>query len=163
MSAPLEIKHTALSEMEALMREKIEQGGSVTFSPKGKSMLPMLRSSGDSVTLIRPPARIKKGTVALFISKTGDEERKFVLHRLVKIKKDRLIFCGDNRRSCDEPVLYEDVIGVVSGYESRGKTYTERELWYRIYRRWMVATSSCRGAALGIQNFIYKIWKKLKG
>ena len=47
MSETPEIKYAALSEMETLIREKLGNGGSVTFSPKGISMLPMLRSAGD--------------------------------------------------------------------------------------------------------------------
>lgn len=85
--------HAQLSQMEALMEEKLREGGSVSFSPKGVSMLPMLRAEGDTVTLEKPPARIKKGTVALFISREGDEER-FVLHRLVKTRGGELVSAG---------------------------------------------------------------------
>ncbi len=163
MSEAPEKMHTALSEMEAVIREKLEDGGTVTFSPKGTSMLPMLRSSGDSVTLTKPPARLKKGKVALFISTNGEGERRYVLHRLVKTGRKGLIFCGDNRITADDPVPAEAVIGVVSGYESRGRRYTERELWYRLYRRWMVCTRSFRRPALRFQNSVYRLWKKLRG
>lgn len=162
MSAAPAKKQTHLSEMETVIREKIAEGGSVTFSPKGTSMLPMLRTSGDRVTLVKPPARLKKGKVALFVY-DGEEGRKYVLHRLVAVKDGKLIFCGDNRVTHDEPVEYDDVIGVVSGYESRGRSYTERELWYRLYRRWMVLTRGFRRPALAVQNRIYRLWKKLKG
>ena len=146
--------------MEPLMEEKLREGGKVRFSPKGVSMLPMLRSEGDAVTLEKPPARIKKGTVALFISNDGDE-RKYVLHRLVRVRGDELVFCGDNRSECDAPVLRGDVIGVVTGYESRGKKRSLRAPWYRLYSLWMVATCGIRPKAKRVQNFIYKAWKKL--
>lgn len=162
MSGAAEIKHTALSEMEAVMREKLEEGGSVSFSPKGKSMLPMLRSSGDSVSLVKPPARIKKGTVALFISKNEAGERIFVLHRLVRIRGEKLIFCGDARFSCDEPASYEDVIGVVEGFETRGRRFTGNELRWRLYRNWMIVTAGFRTPVLKLQNFAHRVWKKLR-
>ncbi|MBQ4167123.1 MAG: hypothetical protein II590_02845 [Clostridia bacterium] len=152
--------HAQLSQMEALMEEKLREGGSVSFSPKGVSMLPMLRAEGDTVTLEKPPARIKKGTVALFISREGDEER-FVLHRLVKTRGGELVFCGDNRREPDPPVKKEAVIGVVTAYESRGKAHSPSEPWYRLYSFWMVATSPFRSISMKAQRVIYNVWKKL--
>lgn len=152
--------NTALSEMEAVMTEKLDQGGSVSFSPKGKSMLPMLRSEGDSVTLKKPPARMKKGTVALFVSNEGGK-RHYVLHRLVREKDGLLTFCGDNRRECDEPVPFENVIGVVTEYESRGKKHSLNEVWYRLYSLWMISTYGIRNVSIKAERLIYRVWKKL--
>ena len=154
---------TELARLDALLVEKLRDGGSVAFSPRGSSMLPMLRAYGDSVTLISPPARLKKGTVALFVSKKEDGSNKYILHRLVKIKDDKLIFCGDHRSECDPPVGREAVIGVVSAYRSRGKDRSLKSLFYRLYSFWMVHTTGFRGLALKVENFIYKIWKKLHG
>lgn len=153
----------ALEELSGLFAEKLEEGGTVAFSPRGTSMLPMLRAYGDSVTLISPPARLKKGTVALFVSKKEDGSNKYILHRLVKIKDDKLIFCGDHRSECDPPVGRDAVIGVVSAYRSRGKDRSLKSLFYRLYSFWMVHTTGFRGLALKVENFIYKIWKKLHG
>ena len=149
--------------MDALMREKLEDGGSVKFSPRGTSMLPMLRSSGDSVTLVKPPARMKRGTVALFLSEGEDGARKYVLHRLVRIRKGRYVFLGDNRIKPDPDAESGDVIGVVADFRRRGRAFTGREFLWRLYSGWMVATRGVRRPALGLQHFVYGIWKKLKG
>ena len=154
--------HTELKAMEGVMREALASGGEVSFSPKGRSMLPMLREAGDSVTLVSPPEKLKRGTVALFVSDDGGEHR-FVLHRLVKKDGSRLVFCGDNRRESDPPVEKSAVIGVVSRYESRGRAHSLKEPWYRVYSAWMVATSGVRRAALKLQAGVYRLWKKLKG
>ena len=143
------------------MREKLSAGGSVTFSPKGNSMLPMLRRAGDSVTLTAP-GKLKRGSVALFVTEE-EGARRFVLHRLVRIKKGgALVFCGDHRRECDSEGPASAVIGVVSEYESRGKKHRLTEPWYRLYSLWMVATWPFRSAALKLQSLVYKAWKKLK-
>ncbi|MBR3381471.1 MAG: S24/S26 family peptidase [Clostridia bacterium] len=157
-------RHTAnLSELEGLITEKLESGGSVTFSPKGASMLPWLRASGDRVTLEKPPARLKKGTAALFVSKDEDGGRKYVLHRLVRVKGEELIFMGDNRRMPDPPARREDVIGIVTAYSSRGREHTCRFIGYRVYKRWMTVTSRFRRPAQKLQGFLYRIWKRPKG
>ena len=144
------------------MREKLAAGGSVTFSPKGNSMLPMLRRAGDSVTLAAPPDKLKRGSVALFVTEE-EGARRFVLHRLVRRKKgNKLVFCGDHRRECDGEVPASAVIGVVSEYESRGRKHSLTEPWYKLYSIWMVASWPFRSAALKVQSVIYKAWKKLK-
>ncbi len=155
--------HTAaLDELFPLFSEKLAQGGRVSFSPKGTSMLPMLRVYGDTVTLKAPPARIKTGTVALFVSKNEDGSNKYILHRLVRQKGEELYFCGDHRREFDPPAERADIVGVVESYVSRGREHTVRELPYRLYSRWMVLTARHRGAALKAQDVVYRVWKKLR-
>ncbi len=153
--------HTELREMEAVILETLASGGEVSFSPKGRSMLPMLRDGGDSVTLKAPEERIPRGAVALFVTNEGGG-RRFVLHRLVKKSGGRLVFCGDNRRECDEPVDRAAVVGVVVRYESRGKKHSLKEPWYRVYCAWMVATYGVRSMALKLQKRVYLLWKRLR-
>jgi hypothetical protein len=160
MEGPVRKINTGLSDMEELIRERLASGGSVSFSPKGTSMLPMLRTAGDSVTLAPPPARIKKGTVALFVSKQ-DEGRSFTLHRLVRIKNGEYYFCGDRCPECDPPVRREDIIGCVSEYVSRGKKRGVNEPWYRFYSFWMVHTSGIRRFSMKVQERIYSLWRRL--
>lgn len=153
---------TELAELSGLFTEKLLQGGSVTFSPRGSSMLPMLRAYGDKVTLTMPPARFKKGMVALFILNKGQEGQRFILHRLVRIKEDKLIFCGDRRLECDPPVDPADVVGVVTEYVSRGKQHSVTWLPYRFYSFWMVHTVGVRTAAQKVQDAAYRVWRALR-
>lgn len=147
--------------MEQVMLEKLAEGGTVSFSPKGKSMLPMLRDAGDSVTLKKPPARMKRGMVALFLS-SDSEEKRFILHRLVAVRKDMYIFCGDNRVTCDSPVPYENILGVVSGYTHCGNRHELNEFKYRLYKNWMVATYRIRPVSRRALNLMLRIWRKLR-
>lgn len=153
----------ALDELSALFLEKLREGGSVTFSPRGTSMLPMLRAYGDSVTLTAPPARFKRGMVALFVLNKDDGTAKYILHRLVRIKKEGLVFCGDHRSECDKTVAPGDVVGVVTSYSSRGRERSIKSLTYRLYSFYMVHTVRFRRLALGFENRLYKLYKKMGG
>lgn len=42
-------KEVGLDDVMQIIAEKLEAGGSVTFNPKGTSMLPMLRDGDDTV------------------------------------------------------------------------------------------------------------------
>ena len=55
-------KEVGLDDVMQIIAEKLEAGGSVTFNPKGTSMLPMLRDGDDTVVLSKP-----KGRLHLFI------------------------------------------------------------------------------------------------
>ena len=155
------VKRTALSEMEELIRAKLQEGGTVTFSPKGRSMLPMLRDKGDSVTLTKPPARLKKGMVALFISEDGNGKN-YTLHRLVRTRGGRYVFMGDNRRNADAPVEHGSVLGVMTEFETRGEKHSVKEPLYRAYSFWMISTTGVRRFASKVQNFILGIRKKIR-
>ena len=44
-------KEVGLDDVMQIIAEKLEAGGSVTFNPKGKSMLPRLRDAADRIVL----------------------------------------------------------------------------------------------------------------
>ena len=148
--------------MEGLIRSRLKEGGSVSFTPRGGSMLPMLRANGDSVTLTAPPERIKRGTVALFVLRSGDE-KKYVLHRLVSAdrKKGEHVFMGDKRTDCDPPVKREDIIGVVTAFTSRGRASDMKEPGYKLYSAWMTATRRIRPVSFRLQSAAWRVWRKL--
>lgn len=153
--------HTALKEVEEVMLSKLREGGSVTFSPKGTSMLPMLHSGTDSVTLIKPPDKPRKGTVALFILKDEKGGRRYALHRLVRIKNDEYVFCGDNRISCDPPVKYEDILAVVSEFTRNGKKHGVKGFFYCVYKTFMLATVRIRPFTNRFERSVYSLWKRI--
>ena len=49
-----------LEDLMPLIRERLAVGQSVKFSPRGNSMLPMLRQGVDSVVLSPLPERLQK-------------------------------------------------------------------------------------------------------
>ena len=51
-------KEVGLDDVMQIIAEKLEAGGSVTFNPKGTSMLPMLRDGDDTVVLSKPKGRL---------------------------------------------------------------------------------------------------------
>lgn len=46
-------KEVGLDDVMQIIAEKLEAGGSVTFNPKGTSMLPMLRDGDDTGCFIK--------------------------------------------------------------------------------------------------------------
>ena len=82
-----------MDDLVPIIKEHLAQGQSVTFSPKGISMLPMLRQGKDTVTLSPIVGKLKKYDLPLYQRQDG----KYVLHRIVKVKDGFFTMAGDNQ------------------------------------------------------------------
>ncbi len=99
-----------LEELLPVMQEKLSLGGSFTFSPKGISMLPFIRPGLDSVTISGIKDKIRKYDILLYRRDNGQ----FVLHRVIDLKKNSYVMCGDNQLLPEHNVCDRHVIGIVS-------------------------------------------------
>ena len=119
-----------LDDAMGLIREKLDSGHEVTFSPRGTSMLPFLKEGRDTVTLAPPPTRLKKYDIPLYRRKNGQ----YVLHRVVKV--DETYTCiGDNQFELEHGLRHDQMIALVTAFYRNGKYHSVNELTYRIYCR----------------------------
>ena len=93
------------AEVEQLLSE----GQNVTILVKGNSMRPLLRNGRDRVVLrAHRDEDIRKGAVMLF-RYSGS----YVMHRVVKVEGDVVIFEGDGNYKLQEVVTRKDIVAVV--------------------------------------------------
>ena len=92
MSIDKEIKIN-LEDMFPVIMEQISSGGDFVFGPKGISMLPLIKQGEDSVVISPVKEPLKKYDVPLYRRANGQ----FVLHRIVAVRKDGYVLCGDNQ------------------------------------------------------------------
>ena len=64
-------KEVTIDDIIEILVEKLENGGTVTFSPSGTSMLPMLRDGEDVVVLSKPKGRLHLFDIPLYKRKDG--------------------------------------------------------------------------------------------
>lgn len=110
-------KDLRLEQLMPIIRESLSQGKSVRFSPRGVSMLPMLRQGLDSVELSPLPERLKKYDLPLYQRRNGQ----YVLHRVVGVDGDTYTCIGDNQFELEHSVAHEQMIAVVTAFFSRTK------------------------------------------
>lgn len=119
-----------MDDLIEIITEKLNAGGTVTFTPRGTSMLPMLHGGEDVVILSKPQGRLKLFDLPLYKRKDGT----YVIHRVVNFDVDRgYILCGDNQFKNERGIYDEDIIGVVTAFYRKGKAYTVNSLRYRLY------------------------------
>lgn len=119
-----------LDEVMPLFKELLAEGKSVTFGPKGTSMMPMIRQNIDTVVLSPLPKKLKKLDLPLYQRDGGQ----YVLHRIVKVG-DTYTCCGDNQFTYEYGVRQDQMIGLVTGFY-RGNEYHSVDQWSHRFYRW---------------------------
>ena len=126
----MEERSFRMNDIMPLMRESLCAGQSVHFSPRGISMLPMLRQGKDAVTLSPVTAPLKKYDIPLYQRDDGA----YVLHRITKVE-DTYTCIGDNQFEYEPGIRPDQVIAVVTAFSRAGKQISVNALSYRIYTR----------------------------
>ena len=89
------------------IEENLAKNGFHLATVVGTSMMPLLRQGKDLVKVVPVMGQLSKYDIALFRRPTGE----YVLHRVVKVKKDYYIICGDNR-FLREKIPFAWIVGV---------------------------------------------------
>jgi len=123
-------KEVALDALMPLIREALDQGRSVRFSPRGTSMLPLIRQGRDQVTLSPLPKTLKKYDLPLYRRENGQ----YVLHRIIKAG-DTFTCLGDNQFTPEHSLRREQMIALVTALHRDGKEIPVTSLPYRLFCR----------------------------
>ena len=124
----------AIKEIYPMIKEKIDNGGTVKLPITGTSMLPLLVWGRDTVDIIKCE-NPKKGDIIFYLRDNGQ----FVLHRIVGVDEEGYVLCGDNQWRLERGIRDHNIIAVVTSITRKGKTFEVTSLPYRIYSKvWMV-------------------------
>lgn len=124
-------------ELSPIMQEILQAGGTVKLKPRGISMLPFIRPDMDEIILRYPSQRLRKGDIFLYRRSCG----KLVLHRLIRMKGQKLVFRGDNQIHSECDITKEQLIGVISTVRRGEKEIAADSVAFWFYR--MVAFPCC--------------------
>ena len=124
------IRSASMQELGPLFEELLKAGQTVRFSPKGSSMLPMLREGRDSVVLSAAPEHVRKYDVVLYRRDNG----RYVLHRIVGVGQTYTCI-GDNQYVYEPQLRRDQFVAVVERFTRAGHEHTVTEPGYRLYSR----------------------------
>lgn len=112
--------------------EVLEKDGELYFTNVGYSMYPLIRQREDILHIVKTD-NYQKGDIVLFIS----DKEKYVLHRILKIKKDKIITAGDYNYFKDQPITYSQILGKLISIKKKdgqvidlAKDKKARKFWY---------------------------------
>lgn len=117
-----------MEQLMPLIQESLANGKSVSFSPKGISMQPLLYQGRDAVTLSPLKGSLKKHDVALFRRDNGA----YVLHRVVSVG-ETYTFVGDNQFALERGIRQDQILAIMSAFTRKGKEISVTDLGYQCY------------------------------
>ena len=110
----------------------LNKDGELYFTNVGYSMYPLIKEREDILHIVQSNT-YKKGDIILFKSK----EDHYVLHRILKIKKDKIITAGDYNYFKDQPITKEQILGLLISIKKKdgkvidlSKDKKARKFWY---------------------------------
>ncbi len=109
--------------------EILEKEGRLIYSNVGDSMLPLIRQGRDLLIIQRPKGRLKKFDVPLYRRDSGQ----YVLHRVMEVREDDYVLCGDNRWRKEYGITDRQILGVLTAVVRKGKELRVTDWQYRLY------------------------------
>ncbi len=154
----MQTKQVHLADLYAVMKEKLDAGGTTYFNPRGTSMLPMLHNDGDKVKLKKADKPLKKYDLPLYIRDDGA----FVLHRVVRKPSadGTYTMCGDNQWQLERGIRHEQIVGVVVAFKRNGKEYGTDNRLYKLYCRIWVGIMPLRHLVFGGRNRLVRLIRR---
>ncbi len=154
----IEIKEIQFANSEFIPEivKLLNEGHTVTLRLKGFSMRPFLENGRDKA-LITKAQDIRIGDAVL----AEIEPKHYVIHRVVKIKRDQITLKGDGNLAV-EHCSRNDIKGFVIGFYRKGRTRIDKTngIKWRLYSYVWMALSPFRRYLLG---FYRHIWIRVFG
>lgn len=122
-----------------LIKERLADGQSVKFGPRGTSMLPMLRQGIDTVELSPISRGLKKYDLPLYQRDNGQ----YVLHRIVSVGETYTCI-GDNQFVLEPDVRHDQMIALVTAFTRNGKRIAITAPSYQFYCHFWCVTRPIR-------------------
>lgn len=140
---------------KSTFEEEIQRTGKLVYTNVGDSMMPMIRQNRDLLIIEKVNGRLKKYDVPLYKRDSGQ----YVLHRILKVRQNDYVLCGDNRCHKETGITDRHVIGVLIGIVCDGKTISVRDRKYRLYVHLWCDFFPIRALILKARNFLKRCMK----
>ena len=109
--------------------ELLAQGKEVSLTITGNSMSPFMAHGRDEILIAPPDGVWKKGDMAFFRRTNGQ----YVMHRILRVKKDGLYIVGDAQTEIEGPVRPEQVFAIITCVVRKGKTISPGDFWWEFF------------------------------
>lgn len=112
----------------------LETKGTLVYTNVGDSMMPLIKQGRDILVIGRKPeGRLKRLDIPLYRRDT-DPKGKYVLHRILWVRKNDYLIAGDNRRGLESGISDRHIIGVLKAIVRDGKEMDLSTDWkYKLY------------------------------
>ena len=110
-------------------RSELEKHGKIIYTNVGDSMMPLIKQGRDVLIIQKNDGRLKKYDIPLYQRDSGQ----YVLHRILKVRENDYIICGDNRCHKETGITDRHIIGLLTGIIRNGREISVTDFRYRVY------------------------------
>lgn len=115
--------------MNSTFEEQLKNNGTLVYYNVGDSMMPLLREHHDLLVLKVPKKPIKKYDIVLYKRSSGQ----YVLHRVLSVKHNGFVICGDNRYKKEYGVKRKQILAVLTAVIRDGKEISTDSIKCKFY------------------------------
>lgn len=109
--------------------EQLEKNGKLIYTNRGDSMMPLIKQGRDLLIIEPVHGRLKKYDVPLYKRDSGQ----YVLHRIIEVRKNDYVICGDNRWLKEYGIRDRHIIGVLTAVVRNGREISVNDRNYKLY------------------------------
>ena len=135
---------------KSTFEEEIKKSGTIIYTNVGDSMMPFIRQGRDVLVISRAEGRLKRYDVPLYKRDSGQ----YVLHRILKVRENDYVICGDNRWNREYGITDRHIIGVLTGVIRNGREIPVTDRKYRIYVHLWCDFFPIRAIVIRIRQFL---------
>lgn len=114
---------------KSTFEEIITRDGRLIYTNVGDSMWPLIREGRDLLVIERASGRLKRYDVPLYRRDSGQ----YVRHRVLKVRENDYVICGDNRWHRETGITDRHILGVLTAVIRDGKELSITDWRYQLY------------------------------
>ena len=136
----------------SMLRELVRKGKEVSMLITGSSMSPFLLSHKDTICFKAPWRPLRRGDMVFYERQSGQ----FVMHRIYTVRDEGLYIVGDAQHEIEGPVNPNQVFGLVTKANRRGKWIGPEDIWWKFYAHIWIRL-------VGLRPMIFQLYRFLTG
>lgn len=141
----------------ATFEEELNRTGHLIYSNVGDSMLPLIRQGRDLLVIEKTHgARLNKYDIPLYKRDSGQ----YVLHRILKVRENDYVICGDNRYNKEYGITDRHIIGVLIKVIRDGRELDFHSFRYRAYMFLWCGLFPVRAFVLRVKHYLKRLFGK---
>lgn len=139
------------------IEDVLKEEGLFVSTTVGVSMFPMLRNRRDTIIVKPYEGRLKKYDVPLY--KRGSN---YILHRIIEVRPDSYVICGDNCIQKEYGITDEQILGVLTEFYRGSKKIDMDSLGYKLYVRVWCRLYPVRKLYGRMRRVAAKVWHMMR-
>lgn len=134
---------------------ELQTSGKLIYTNVGVSMLPLIHEARDILVIEKcEVSSLKKYDVVLFRRENRKGRGEYILHRILKCRRDQTFFIAGDNCTDGETVKASQILGVLTGIRRAGGDVDFGSFRYRLYILFWCAPYHLRFFLLRVKQFL---------